>query len=265
VLVQDVQKAGETKKTPKEIIASFESMPEVKKRFTLKALRLKNPELAAKQDEEKRLEEKATIDKNIIRQRRKKAAKAARIERALARKARQAEQTLQKDRIQRKDPRIAARPTNEKPAEVKHISPAVKQAELAPTAVKEEKKGISAQLMKIEQMNQAKEPEKMKGISAALAVAEQQKLQPVQNRVISESRGKFSMHLDESDALTEKQKEKIAAVRKAIEKQGRFTLQEEGRAPLNADQKKEMIAANKIAAEKARTAFRLQRQYRQAS
>ena len=70
------------------------------------------------------------------------------------------------------------------------IDAAAKQAELAPTAVKEEKKGISARLMKVEQLTGKKD--EPKGISAALAAAEQQKIQEAKERVVAESKGKYN-------------------------------------------------------------------------
>jgi len=189
--VQTEQKAKkQTVQSREEIIANFEKLAEVKKRSIINSLLKQNPEVAKRQTRETKQEEKQTIDKNIIRQRRKKQAKKQKRERSLTKQPKQRNEELKKDRVQRKDPRIAARPTNEKPVEVKHISPAVKQAELAPTAVKEEKKGISARLMKVEQLTGKKDAPK--GISAALAAAEQQKVQEAKERVVAESKGKFN-------------------------------------------------------------------------
>ena len=209
ILVKDVQKAGKAKQTPAEIIKSFEQMPAVKQRAAIRAIRLQNPALAAQQDMEKKLEEKATIDRGIVRLKRHKAIREAKLKRFAERQIRM----LQQERIQRKAPRIAARSTNEKPALVKGISPAVKQAEMAPTAVKEEKKGISARLMKVEQV--AGKKDNLKGISAALAVAEHTKIQEAADRVRAESQGKFNTDDRVIKPLTPEQNNRIQEIIKS--------------------------------------------------
>ena len=213
ILVKDVQKAEKVKQTPEEIIKSFEQMPVVKQRAAIRAIRVQNPALAARQDMEKKLEEKATIDKGIALLKRKHAIREAKLKRVMDRRLQQAEQALKRDRVQTKGPRIAARPTNEKPAVVKEISPAAKQAELAPTAVKEEKKGISARLMKVEQV--ADKKDNLKGISAALAAAEQAKIQEAAERVRAESQGKFNADDRVLKPLTPEQKDRIREVVKS--------------------------------------------------
>ncbi|MDY6407578.1 MAG: hypothetical protein SPL08_02585 [Pseudomonadota bacterium] len=209
ILVRDVQKSGKTKQTREEIIQSFEQMPEVKKRATRRAIRLKNPELAARQDAEKKLEEKATIDRGIVRLKRKHAIREEKLKRAMERRRQQLNQNLilRVQRVQNKEPRITARSTTQRPPLVKGISPAAKQAQMAPTAMKEEKKGISARLLKVEQ--RASEKGEMKGISAALAAAEQQKIQEAKERVVAESKGKFNPDERVIKPLNPEQKSRI--------------------------------------------------------
>ena len=215
ILVRDVQKSGTAHKTPEEIIKAFEKMPAVKQRSAIRTIRKQNPVLAARQDAEKKMEEKMTIDRGIIRLRRKHELRKIKLEKFRERQMQKLAQNLGKDRVQTKGPRIAERATNEKPALVKEVSPAVKQAQMAPTAVKEEKKGISARLMKVEQLSDKKEG--LKGISAALAAAEQNKVQEAAERVRAESQKIFNPDDRVIKPLTPEQNSRIQEIVKGQE------------------------------------------------
>lgn len=71
--VQDGQKqAGQKPQTDKEILSSFESLPNMKKKIAIRALKTQHPELVQQQAAEEKKAYEAQLKKNIERQKRKK-------------------------------------------------------------------------------------------------------------------------------------------------------------------------------------------------
>jgi len=211
--VQDAQRS-DSKQTREEIIATYNNMTPAERRVADRVTLKNHKKLAAKQRAEKRQAEQEAQQKSQARLLRRQAKKQDKQARNLDRETRSVAQkpsnSLTKERIQTKDPRIAERSTNDKPKVVKAVSPAANQAKLAPTAVKEEKKGISGRLLKVEQLGNKRGD--LKGISAALAAAEQAKIQEAQERVRAESKGKFNADDRVLKPLTPEQQDRIATL-----------------------------------------------------